>query len=264
MDGVAQLALRRRLHAARARANSLDETSLRLELDSVWSMAEQQSEQLSEMEAAQKELELQLEAAELERLRMEEEREDARKATRAKEFELQELRSQQSESGFGRATAFDAERLLSLACRSDQPSPLECLEIIGDLFGDRCVVLDSARDSAEESNRFAHGRQLLDLLRTLVTVYRDQLMEGGDSEARKVFGRDDYAAKESKTVMSNKAMKRQRTFDYQGEPVEMFRHLKIGVDDDIRRTIRVHFHWDSSRSLIVIGYCGRHLPVSGY
>ena len=88
-------------------------------------------------------------------------------------------------------------------------------------------------------------------------------MEGGDNQARTVFGKSEYAAKESETVMGSKAMRRERTFEYEGEQVEMFRHLKIGVDDDATRTIRVHFHWDSDREKIVIGYCGEHLSVSG-
>jgi hypothetical protein len=55
-----------------------------------------------------------------------------------------------------------------------------------------------------------------------------------------------------------------RTFEYEGEQVEMFRHLKIGVDDDATKTIRVHFHWDAERERIVIAYCGEHLPVASH
>ena len=108
------------------------------------------------------------------------------------------------------------------------------------------------------------GAPLLDLLVRLVTRYRDVLMKSGDSRARQVFGRSEYAAKESESVMANKDMRRQRTFDYDGTQVEMFRHLKIGVVDDLTQTIRVYFHWDGTRKRIVIGYCGKHLPVSSY
>ena len=111
---------------------------------------------------------------------------------------------------------------------------------------------------------FIHGRDLLDLLLRLVTLYRDRLLDGGDSKARQVFGKSEYAAKESESVMTNKTMRRQRTFEYDGTQVEMFRHLKIGVDDDPTRTIRVHFRWDADRQKIVIGYCGEHLPVSSH
>ncbi|HEY6291052.1 MAG TPA: hypothetical protein VI455_05745 [Terriglobia bacterium] len=98
----------------------------------------------------------------------------------------------------------------------------------------------------------------------MVTEYRSKLIEGGDNEARKVFGNNEYAAKESETVMGNQAMRRQRTFAYDGKQVEMFRHLKIGIEANVARTIRVHFHWDSDREKIVIGYCGEHRPVASH
>ena len=113
-------------------------------------------------------------------------------------------------------------------------------------------------------DRFINGRDLLNLLKKLVTEYRSKLMAGGDSHARRVFGKNEYAAKEAETVMANKVMRRQRTFAYEGTDVGMFRHLKIGVDDDVTRTIRVYFLWDSDKQKIVIGYCGKHLSVSSY
>ena len=124
--------------------------------------------------------------------------------------------------------------------------------------------MDSAHASARKMTLFAHGRDLLGLLRKLVTTYRDRLMDGGDTKARFVFGRDHYAAKESKLVMGSKDMRRQRTFEYDGKQEEMFRHLKIGVREDPRETIRVHFHWDAPRRKIVIGHCGEHLPVPSH
>ena len=77
--------------------------------------------------------------------------------------------------------------------------------------------------------RFECGRELLDLLIRLVTAYRDALKDGGDSKARGVFGKNEYAAKESEGVMASPALRRRRTFAYSGEEVEMFRHLKIGI-----------------------------------
>jgi hypothetical protein len=64
--------------------------------------------------------------------------------------------------------------------------------------------------------------------------------------------------------MGNKAMRRQRTFKYEGDEVEMFRHLKIGYGENVTRTIRVHFHWDAQREKIVIGYCGEHPQISSH
>ncbi|HET6410267.1 MAG TPA: hypothetical protein VFG14_20420 [Chthoniobacteraceae bacterium] len=113
-------------------------------------------------------------------------------------------------------------------------------------------------------DRFSQGRQLLDMLVRLVTEYRTTLIDKGDSEARKHFGKNEYAAKESETVMKSPSMRRLRTFEYAGEPIEMFRHLKIGVDDDVGKTIRVHFHWDGDKKKVVLGYCGEHLPVASH
>ena len=62
----------------------------------------------------------------------------------------------------------------------------------------------TARSSAEKARDFVNGRQLLELLKRLVTSYRSALMEGGTSKARAVFGKSDYAAKESETVMEAK------------------------------------------------------------
>jgi hypothetical protein len=102
------------------------------------------------------------------------------------------------------------------------------------------------------------------MLRRLVTDYRAKLLLGGDDGARKVFGKNEYAAKESETVMKSKDLRGLRTFSYEDSDLEMFRHLKIGADDNIGKTIRVHFHWDAERKKIVIGYCGKHLPIASH
>ena len=64
--------------------------------------------------------------------------------------------------------------------------------------------------------------------------------------------------------MGNQAMRRSRTFAYEGEQIEMVRHLKIGIEANVAKTIRVHFYWDAKREKIVIGYCGEHLSVASH
>ena len=174
------------------------------------------------------------------------------------------LKGQLSEASSGRSVEFDPTFLLNLIRQKEEPSPLDCLDIIEQCHGDKCIVLHSARDSARKS-QFINGRQLLDQLIRLATDYRTRLLAGGgDGEARHVFGRGEYAAKESETVMASPDMRRRRIFDYDGTQVKMFRHLKIGVDDDRTKTIRTYFDWDDSRRKIVIGHCGEHLPVSSH
>lgn len=254
-EGVIQLALRRRLQAVRARGAQMNVAQLREELERASKLAAEQAEWISALEEDNTAIQSDLSDA---KARLVEEQD----ALKRQNFVIQGLKGQLESAGGGRTSEIDADALLNLACRPDQPTPFECVEIIESVYGDRCTVLETARESAREMDRFIYGRQLLDLLKRLVTEYRTKLMQSGDNEARKVFGKNEYAAKESETVMGSKALARQRMFEYEGEIVEMFRHLKIGVDDDITRTIRVHFHWDSDKEKIVIGYCGEHLPVS--
>jgi hypothetical protein len=256
-EGVMQLAIRRRMQRVRSRSADMDVTQLRQALEDASKHASEQERFFNELVEENAGLEADVSTSK-------DELEDVRDELRKHEFQLQALKDQLSRAGGSRSAGFDPGALLKLAAQKDPPTPLQCIEIVQQIYGDRCTVLETARISAERVDRFIYGRDLLNLLVRLVTEYRDGLMEGGDNTARQVFGKSEYAAKESETVMANKTMKRQRTFDYDGVPVEMFRHLKIGVDDDTTKTIRVHFHWDADRGKIVIGYCGGHLPVSSH
>jgi len=254
-EGVTQLSLRRRMQAARAKSEQMDAAQLRLALEEASRQAAEQAKFFDELVDENSQLEGSVSE-------FKGDLKDARDDLAKKDFTIQSLKDQLARVGGDRTADADAEDLMDLACRTDPPSPLECIDLIEKVYGDRCTVLTSARSSAQEMDRFIYGRQLLDLLKRLVTDYRSKLMEGGDNKARTVFGKNEFAAKESETVMGNKAMRRQRMFEYEGKHVEMFRHLKIGVDDDATRTIRVHFHWDANREKIIIGYCGEHLSVS--
>jgi hypothetical protein len=256
-EGVMQLAVRRRLEKVRAKSAQMDTAQLRQALEGASKQAAEQERFFNELVSENSGLEAQV-------ARLNDDLNDANDDLRKREFDLAALKDQLSRAGGGRSQVFDGAPLLKLASRREEPSPLQSIQAVEQVYGDRCIVLESARTSAGRVGGFVYGRDLLDMLVRLVTDYRDALMDGGDSKARTVFGKSEYAAKESETVMSNKSMRRERTFAYDGEDVEMFRHLKIGVDDDATRTIRVHFHWDGEREKIVIGYCGEHLTVATY
>ena len=255
-EGVMQLALRRRMQAVRVEREQMSTVQLRSTLEELDGRFTEQTKFIDQVldENSQLEQTISCLNAELE---------DTKDQLAQEKYTNKALKEQLTRAGAGRNTNVNADELLDLACRTDSPSPLECLNFIEKIYGDRCIILDTAKDSAREADRFLLGRQLLDLLKRLVTDFRDRLMERGDNEARHVFGKDEYAAKESETVMKNREMRRQRMFEYQGEQVEMFRHLKIGVDDNVAKTIRVYFYWDADNEKIVIGYCGKHLSISG-
>jgi hypothetical protein len=133
----------------------------------------------------------------------------------------------------------------------------QALHLVGALFPERIIVTETAFSSASASNTFHYCSKALELMLKLATSYWDDLVAGRpDAEARKVFG-NSYAAKESESL-TNEGKKR-RTFMVDGRPIEMQRHLKIGIKDSASETLRVHFEWISSEKKIAIGYCGAHL-----
>ena len=253
-EGVSQLAMRRRLQTLRDGAGEMNAGRLRQELERATVSAQEQGEWVDLLEQENNQLEEEL--AETKTML-----DEAQSRLQMKAYEIQGIKGQLANVGEVRTRNPELEILLRLACHTDQPTPSECLDIVESFHGDRCTVLESARRSAVEISRFAQGRRLLDMLIRLVTQYRDGLLRGGDSQARMCFTSKEFAARESETVVGNKAMLQARTFEYEGERVQMLRHLKIGVDDDESKTIRVHFHWDEKKELVVIGYCGVHLPV---
>ncbi|MCM3869237.1 MAG: DUF429 domain-containing protein [Pyrinomonadaceae bacterium] len=142
---------------------------------------------------------------------------------------------------------------------SETLTPKQSLLVIKGLFPARIEVLDSAFESANESKSFRHKKKLFSLLWELANGYWCALASGrSDAEARLGFG-EHYAAQESDRVENNRRARQRRTFTYKGKPLQMMKHLKIGTKPGISETIRVHFEWDSTERLIIIGHCGRHL-----
>ena len=252
-EGVTQLSMRRRLEKVRATSAQMTAAQLRQVLDEASKRADHERD-IDDI--IQENASLQVELS-----RYKDDLEETQDKLRTESFQLKSLRDRISSVRDGSGAVVDPEMFLDAALKNVL-IPLDCLKLIEQVYVNRCTVLDSARSSARKMTRFIHGRELLDLLKRLVTTYRDALVDGGDTKARLVFGKNEYAAKESEPVMENKGMRRLRTFDYHGTKVAMFSHLKIGVADDPTRTIRVHFHWDGDRQKIVIGYCGEHLSVS--
>ncbi|MCX7356828.1 MAG: hypothetical protein NT015_01560 [Alphaproteobacteria bacterium] len=146
----------------------------------------------------------------------------------------------------------------ALSMLDDDLSLSQSLLMLDTLCGDRVVVLDSAYKSADASAEFKYPKQAFRLMRTLVTGYYDALVAGQpDAEARKAFGKNDYSAKEAESM--SEGGRRRRTFNYQGQPLFMEAHLKIGTKDSVSETLRVHFYWLASEKRLIIGHCGAHI-----
>jgi hypothetical protein len=153
----------------------------------------------------------------------------------------------------------DQNELLERLFR-DQSTVRDQLEILNKVFPESVVILPSAYRSAEGADQFEHIERLRDLLVKLVTDYRQTLLSGrGNSDAYRVFGRNDFTTKEAESL--SREGRAARTFEYQEKPIFMEQHLKIGVKDSEAHCLRVHFYWDAATKRIVIGHCGKHLPL---
>jgi hypothetical protein len=166
----------------RATSAKMDVAQLRQALEDASKQAAEQERYFGEIVEENASLEAELS-------RYKDDLEDTQDDLRVKDFQIQSLKDRLSRAGSGNGGGFNPDALLKLASRRDDPSPLESIEIIEQVYGDRCIVLESARNSAKRMTRFIYGRDLLDLLIRLVTTYRDALMDGGDSKARQVFGK---------------------------------------------------------------------------
>jgi hypothetical protein len=160
--GVTQLALRRSAQAVCKRCFQMEVNQLREEIDKASRVAAKQAEWISVLEDGNTGLESELSQA---KARLAEESENLKE----KNFVIQSLKKRLESTGGGRASNVEAESLLGLVCRPDPPTPLECIELIESTYGDKCIVLESAKDSARAMNLFSYGRRLLDMLRRLVT-----------------------------------------------------------------------------------------------
>lgn len=134
----------------------------------------------------------------------------------------------------------------------------EVLSLIGALYADRIIVLESAYSSAKESDKasFKHSGKAYELLEILATSYWQLMADGqGDQQAKNVFG-SSFTANEASL---SKDGRKRRTFEYRGQNIFMDRHLKYGVKDSIAETLRIHFDWSPSEKKLIIGHCGKHL-----
>jgi hypothetical protein len=136
----------------------------------------------------------------------------------------------------------------------------QALQLISSLYAERITVLESAFDSARESDKggFKNSQKAYEILCKLASEYWQALAEGlGDQQAKNVFGQNGYAQNEGSALSTEG--KRRRTFSYRDRDFTMEKHLKHGHKDSRAETLRVHFEWLSAERKILVGHCGKHL-----
>lgn len=177
---------------------------------------------------------------------------------------LQRALEAQTKAADGGVTPAQRDALLTVT-EGRILSPEQCLHILACLYGERVEILESAWASARGAAVFKHGDRLLQHVVVLVTKYWERMVGGGgDAGAREVFGDKVFAAKESKTTMTNDRARRERTFIFKDQTYVMWRHLKIGAKDAAEESIRVYFDWVADERKILIGHCGEHLYLLSF
>lgn len=234
--------------ASKIAAQSEEIANLRTQLETAQDERGVWEQEATDYEAKVNELRQRVEAAE-------QERDEAQSKATAASMHLERMRSGTGSGGLNE----DQQTALRGALTGSIKSLSNALHVLETLYPDRVVVLQSAWNSAKESASFRKPDKAWELMLRLAEKYWEAVQKGGDAAARKVFSDATFAPRESETVEGNKAAKARRTFDYNGAPVTMWKHLKIGVKDSVAETWRLHFEFDAKAKRIVIGHCGKHL-----
>ncbi|MDO5532092.1 hypothetical protein [Sutterella sp.] len=238
------------------------------------------NQKIKELRAEAQSLRMQLEGLETAKDRLERENEELFTANVHLDERIEELEDANSHlvwqidraarddgaagPGAGAGIAEDLNPALVMRFFGGQKTPnvTMCLRIVRSLLPDRIEIADSAWRSAKELDAdFQNHRILLNLLSRLAIDYLDRIRSGQDPHG--VFTSAEYAAHESDTTMSTAKLQQQRIFVWKGRSRPMEKHLKIGVDNNSKHMLRLYFEVLPGESRILIGYCGRHLGISG-
>lgn len=121
VEGVMQLALRRKIQLVRARTSIMNEEQLRNELDSVWQLADEQAEQVAQLEQNVLQLEEDNETLQFSKMEIEERLGDE---IRGKDYEISSLKIQLG-GNYKQQQYTDVTPLIDLLVKPGQPSPEE-------------------------------------------------------------------------------------------------------------------------------------------
>ena len=113
---------------------------------------------------------------------------------------------------------------------------------------------------------FERPADVFDALEWLATTYRDGKMNGAMSDPelslktiKPTCSAWKYAPSNSAAAM-NKHPEAYSTRAPDGKTYSLAHHLKRGVENEERHTIRIAWDWDDEQQMVVIGYIGKHQP----
>lgn len=141
-------------------------------------------------------------------------------------------------------------------------SCIESLELAGQLWGDRLVITEAARKSAQD---FAQGdfREMFTHLQALAVVLWPIIFTEKANNPQAEFANRSNV---EMTLKTNRRVKesmfdQEYTVHYKGKDVRMDPHTK-GKDKKRGYAMRIHFFFDHEDKKIVIGHAGDHLRTT--
>ena len=252
-EGVRTLAARQRLAKRISNLANTPDTELRDELAMVYEEVSSLNNRLDSFQKEKESLEFSI-------LEYEDRIQDMEKEARSKSYR----NSQRSDvQGVQNEDKDVFTHLINIVTNPKGPSPEDCLRIISEMYPEKIIVLPTGIESSQQVASFSQGMRLLHMLNRLVTEYLPKFLDGGDTLARTTFTNNEFAARESDTVVNSKHYRAYRKFSFESSEIEMLKHLKVGVADNPKSTIRVHFEVDQINKRLLIGHCGIHLPLPG-
>lgn len=137
----------------------------------------------------------------------------------------------------------------------------EVAETIQRLFPEQILFTDRGLASSETRPESLVGTAwqcLWAMATTLHAMFFVEDTQRGDLERRfRELSGFDLAMSEGRNTKKDKKFMKLRKDSYEGRPVEFIPHVKVGNKEP--KLLRVHFHADHDRKLIVVGHCGGHL-----
>lgn len=194
------------------------------------------------------------------------EMETVRTESRQKDYRIASL-EERIDRAESRARASEAQASFVKSLSKFPTSPLEALELAGNAFGEHLYIHENAKSSARDFKGKNYS-EIFDVMRCLSEIMWPLFfVEGQDSVAADLFKeRAGYNVTftESPTTRDYSKFMRMRKIEYCGREISIEPHIK-GRDKGSQESetwLRVHFSIDRETKKIVIGHCGKHLPVS--
>lgn len=135
---------------------------------------------------------------------------------------------------------------------------LDSLELAGDAFSSRLVIMDEARKSAAEYD--GDVAEVWDVLQAMACVLHPLVFSGHEGMIDREFqSRTGFecALREVKQANKDAGRAKARTVEYGGRRRDATPHVK-GRCPKKGRSLRVHFFADHDEDVLVVAFCGEH------